>query len=144
MLRERLPQVGERLKAAGEARAGWLGDPTTLDVHSILSRNGEAKICCWLPSEAYAKAWAEYCKTGDVKDAATPPSPMSVKAVAGNGGVTLTWQADADFKSGVKGFAVLREGKQVAIVGSPKSNVNPEERFQAWEFGDEPTPKIPP
>ena len=31
----------------------------------------------------------------------------------------------------------------IATVGSPKTRSNPEGQFQTWEFGDEPSPRIP-
>jgi hypothetical protein len=34
----------------------------------------------------------------------------------GDGGVEITWSAEADFESGIRGFVVLRDGQELANV----------------------------
>ena len=77
-------------------------------------------------------------------DTTPPDAPTAVAAVVTARGVEVRWKAVADMESGTAAFAVLRDGKPVAEVGSPKTQANPKGRFQAAEFGDEPTPRNPP
>ncbi len=141
LLTDRLSKDGPKLRALMDDADRRRADPKSLAV----TPGGDSGFgkSCWLPSEAYAAAWVEYCKTGDVIDATAPPAPTDLAAVAGPDGVTLTWRADADVESGVKGFAVVRDGKRLALHGSPKSKSNPKGLFQTWDFGDEPIPRLP-
>jgi pimeloyl-ACP methyl ester carboxylesterase len=142
MLAVRLPAKGVELIDVKEAGA-WRGDAKTLEIAAIGDKPSEAKTTCWLPGEGYAKAWKEYCKTGEVADTTGPDTPTEFKAVTSDKGVSLTWLAEADWQSGTKGFVILRDGKKLATVGSPKNKSNPAGVFQQWDFGDEPIPKTP-
>ena len=73
---------------------------------------GNPKEAVWLPNEAVAKAWMEYVKTGAVSDTTPPPAPTNVQRVGqGRTGREITWDAEADFESGIRGFIVLRDGQ---------------------------------
>jgi hypothetical protein len=78
---------------------------------------GTPEESMWLPNETVAKAWMEYVKTGAVGDATPPPTPFYVR-VAQNGdqGTEITWDAEADFESGIRNFIVLRDGGELAQV----------------------------
>ena len=143
MLKERLPKTGVALLPINEDDSRWLAEPKTLELRSTKSAKGDAKQCHWLPSEGYGKLWLEYCQTGSVKDTTVPPSPTDVIAQLGDTAVTVTWKAECDLESGVKGFAILRDGKRVTVVGSPKGKSNPKGYFQISDFGDEPIPHNP-
>ena len=97
----------------------------------------------WMPSRDVADAWSEYTKTGDVRDTTPPPAPTGVKAVAAAVGVTVTWAAAADLESGLRAFAIYRDGEKVGTVGSPKAGSNKAGDFQMWNYGDEPEPRAP-
>lgn len=144
MLKERLPKTGVTLLPIQEDDSRWLAGPKSLELRSVKSSKGGMKQCHWLPNESYGKLWLEYCRTGSVKDTTVPPTPTDALAKPGDNGVTLTWKAECDLESGVKGFAVLRDGKRVAVVGSPKGKSNPEGHFQIYDYGDEPIPQNPP
>jgi len=140
LLAERLPKAGVRLVPCDAKR--WRGDAKTLAV-AAATADAEPGQSCWLPGEAYAKAWVEYCKTGAVADSTPPEAPTGLQAVASDRRVELRWKAVADLESGIAGFAILRDGKPIAQVGSPKTAANPKGHFQGVEFGDEPTPRKP-
>ena len=86
-----------------------------------------------------AKAWAEYVKTGAVGDTTPPPAPFHVRASdRGEQGTEITWNADADFESGIRGFLVLRDGEELAKV--PQAPVGRFGRplFQSMTYHDTP------
>jgi len=143
MLKERLTKDGAQLTALAHAAKRWRADPMTLTLRGPDSSIGDPLKCHWLPSETFAKLWAEYCQTGTVKDTTEPPTPSDVRAAAGDTGVTVTWIAECDLESGVKAFAILRDGKRIATVGSPKGKGNQQGHFQARDYGDEPVPRNP-
>lgn len=143
LLKERLPKSGVKLGTLKDDATSWRANAKTLEIGEAGAAVDEPKTTCWLPSKAYAAAWVEYCKTGDVLDTTPPSAPFNVKAATSDKGTTLTWQADADLESGTKAFLILRDGKTIATVGSPKTRSNPQGQFQSWEFGDEPSPRIP-
>ena len=137
LLQSRLPKDGVKLKSLADDADSRRADPKTLAL------DGDAKTSCWLPNAAYAEAWTEYAKTGDVIDKTIPPTPTDVKAAAGDGGIVLTWKAESDLESATTGFAIVRDGKRIAVHGSLKTKSNPKGLFQTWDFGDEPLPRTP-
>jgi pimeloyl-ACP methyl ester carboxylesterase len=122
-LKLRLPdKPGEPLKPIDAARGGVLPDD-----------NG------WVPTDAVAKLWAEYVKTGATPDATPPPAPTAVR-VAGN---VLTWAADADFESGLAGFVVERDGAELArLPGKPVGKFG-RPLFQPMSYHDTPEQPLP-
>ena len=65
----------------------------------------------WVPDEDFAKVWAGYNKTGRPTDTTPPPAPVDVRLSPMN---ELTWKADADLESGLAGFIIERDGKEIA------------------------------
>jgi hypothetical protein len=110
----RLPEAGKAAQTLRpiDMRNSWyaplLGD-TAL---SATAYQGDINSAVWLPNEDIAKKWMEYVKTGEVSDITPPPAPFNVK-VTGN---TVTWNAEADFESGIGHFIILRDGKRYARV----------------------------
>ena len=68
-----------------------------------------------------------------------PPAPFNVVAKAGAEGVEITWDAHADFESGLRQFLVKKDGQVVGRV--PEKPTNPFGRplFQGMSYGDTPT-----
>ncbi len=98
----------------------------------------------WIPTEAVAKAWAEYVKTGATEDATPPPAAFDVKATArADGGVELTWDAAADFESGVRGFVVERDGKELAALPAKPVGKFGRPLFQTMSYHDTPEAPVP-
>jgi hypothetical protein len=101
---------------------------------------GDLKESVWLPNEAVARAWSEYVKTGAVGDTTPPPAPTNVRTShEGDRGTVITWNAQADFESGIGGFRILRDGEDVGKV--PQSPVGRFGRplFQGMTYHDTPT-----
>jgi hypothetical protein len=87
----------------------------------------DSKEAVWLPNAAVARAWMEYERTGSVSDSTPPPAPFNVRVLAKEGqGNQITWDAEADFESGIGGFIVLRDGRGLARLP---------ERAPDWVFG---------
>ena len=88
----------------------------------------------------------EYVKNGTVADVTPPPPPFNVRVTSkGSGGNEITWDAEADFESGIGGFFVMRDNR--ALVRLPKHDrtglvVYGRPLFQGLSYHD--TPEGPP
>ena len=135
----------QTLKPIDQSKA-WLAWVLGKKAGPAASYKGNPKEAVWLPNEAVAKAWMEYVKTGAVGDTTPPPAPTSVrvwpKGEKGKG-VEITWEAEADFESGMRCFIVLRDGKELAQV--PKTPVGKFGRplFQSMTYHDTPSKPLP-
>ncbi|MEY5006374.1 MAG: hypothetical protein RI969_1462 [Verrucomicrobiota bacterium] len=92
----------------------------------------------WLPA-AFVPAWEQYVRTGATEDRTPPPAPFGLKTRQTDEGVELTWDAHADFESGIRQFLIKKDGQVVGRV--PEKLVNPFGRplFQGVTYGDTPT-----
>ncbi len=98
----------------------------------------------WVPNKLFAEKWLEFIKTGYVTDS-TPPleSPYNVEVRNQGNGIVISWQADADIESGIKGFNIYRNNK-VINTDSVQSkwnfqfdyHDNPKEIYDKFEFAD--------
>ena len=104
---------------------------------------GNRNEAIWLPNEAIAKAWIEYVKTGATSDVTPPPAPFNVKATSKTDGTEITWDAEADFESGIQQFIVIRDGQEVAKV--PENPIGKFGRplFQSMTYHDTPGQPMP-
>jgi pimeloyl-ACP methyl ester carboxylesterase len=143
----RLPDKGstnQTLKPVDVSHA-WLAalvekDPQNAAAVPAAEYKGNPLEAVWLPNEAVAKAWIEYVKTGEVSDTTPPPAPYDVKiSPKGDQGAEITWQAAADFESGIRNFVILRDGQKLASV--PETPVGKYGRplFQSMTFHDTPS-----
>ena len=98
----------------------------------------------WFPNLSVAKAWSEYVKTGAVSDTTPPPSPFNVAAkTQADGSVELTWDADADFESGIQQFVIERDGTELGrLPATPKGKFG-RALFQSMSFHDTPEAPLP-
>ncbi|MCH2588997.1 MAG: GDSL-type esterase/lipase family protein [Planctomycetales bacterium] len=119
-LEHRLPQIGQTgrpLRPAAPAVALW--------------------------GEHMAGKLAEYIKTGAVSDTTPPPAPSGVQVKRlENGQVEVTWQAAADFESGIRAFVIERGGKRVGQVPEKPSNPFGRPLFQGMTYHDTPRPPL--
>ena len=134
----RLPVTGNTLRKIDQAK-GWLS-PLLGDI-AVLAADfkGDLTTSNWLPDAAFAKAWADYVKTGATSDATPPPAPFRVATKATDAGVEITWDAHADRESGLRQFIVKKDGVSIGRV--PETPKNPFGRplFQGMSYGDTPT-----
>jgi hypothetical protein len=91
-----------------------------------------------------AKAWMEYVKTGTVADTTPPSAPSRVRVSAKAGdGPEITWEAEADFESGIGGFAILRDGQELATLPEkPPAHSYGRRLFQEMSYHDTPEPPV--
>jgi hypothetical protein len=108
---------------------------------------GNPREAVWLPNAAVAHVWMEYVKNGTVGDSSPPSAPFDLKVVAKpDQGNELTWDAEADFESGIGGFVILRDGRGLArLPTAPQNQVygRPRPLFQGISFHDTPEAPIP-
>ena len=94
----------------------------------------------WLPDEDFAKVRAGYNKAGKPSDTTPPPAPTDVR-IANN---ELTWSAEADFESGLGGFIIERDGKELARLPEKPVGKMGTPLFQGLSGGDTPIVAQPP
>jgi len=105
---------------------------------------GNVNEAVWLPNKTVAKAWMEYVKTGAVSDPTPPPAPFNVKAMdKGEQGIVITWDAEADFESGIRNFIVLRDGQELAMVPDKPVGKFGRPLFQSMTYHDTPDQPLP-
>ncbi|MEQ1825937.1 MAG: hypothetical protein ABL921_08310 [Pirellula sp.] len=102
---------------------------------SASENEGPLEKSAWLPNERIAKAWLEYVKDTTVSDTTGPPAPSQIQ-VSGN---EITWQAQADLESGLAGFIIERDGKEIARVPEEANNPRGRPMFQNNSYSDTPT-----
>src|SRR5581483_11087682 len=91
----------------------------------------------------FAKAWAEYVKVGSVSDATPPPAPIKVKIAVKDKTAEITWHAEADFESGLAGFIIQRDGKDLAQVPAKGVGRFGRPLFQIMSYHDTPEKPLP-
>lgn len=136
----RLPKkLGEALIAMPADKV-WLGPILGGEAMPAAKFPGDPLKAAWLPNEGVAKSWMEYVKDTKVTDTTPPPSPTNVR-VQGN---KLTWEVEADLESGLAGFIIERDGKEIATL--PEKAKNPFGRpiFQNLQYSDTPTQPLVP
>lgn len=140
LLALRLPQVpGEPLRLAPTDGA-WLAEPTGFEASPAGKFAGDPLKAGWLPNESVARAWMQYVKDTEVADDTPPPAPTNVRLR----GAELTWEAEADVESGLRGFRIERDGQPLASV--PDKGANPYGRpvFQNLQYSDTPSQPLVP
>jgi len=130
----RLPaRVGDPLRPI-DSRQAWFAELDGDEVQPGGKFTGDFKQAVWLPNERFAKAWLEYVRLGATSDTTPPPAPTNVKAVRNE----LTWNAEADFESGLQSFIIQRDGKDLAQYPEKPMNRFGRPLFQGMSYGDTP------
>jgi hypothetical protein len=136
-LTARLPKTaGDPLRPMPTDGA-WLAPALGGQPVSVAKYTGDPLKMGWQPSEAMAKAWAEYVRDTKVTDTTAPPAPTCVR-VRGN---TLTWEVVADLESGLAAFVVERDGQFLAKVSGAGPNPFGRPVYQGLQYSD--TPRQP-
>jgi hypothetical protein len=142
----RLPDKGskgQKLKPMDTSKA-WLAPLFGNEAKPAAEFKGNANEAVWLPNEAVAKAWMEYVKSGTVSDATPPPAPFDIKvSPKGDRGTEITWNANADFESGIQQFIVLRDGGELAKVPEKPLGKFGRPLFQSMTYHDTPSQPLP-
>lgn len=139
-LSARLPKVVSDPLRAMPRETAWLAPILGGEAVPAAKYASDPLKAAWLPNEAMAKVWMEYVKDTKVADATPPPAPTNLR-VQGN---KVTWEAEADLKSGLASFIIERDGQVLATV--PETGKNPFGRpvFQNLQYSDTPTQPLVP
>ena len=142
----RLPDKGskdQKLKPMDTSKA-WLAPLFGDEAKPAAEFKGNENEAVWLPNEAVARAWTEYVKTGATSDTTPPPAPFDIKVVSkGDEGTEITWNAEADFESGIQQFILLRDGQELARVPEKPIGKFGRPLFQRITYHDTPSQPIP-
>jgi hypothetical protein len=146
----RMPEKGSKSQALRpiDMKKAWIAPVDSGQVVPVNSYKGDLAKVVWLPSQEIGKLWKEYVTTGQVSDKTPPPAPFNVKvADLGKDGTEITWDAEADFESGIGHFIVFRDGQELGnlpAVNLVRFQVRP--NFQAgWieSYNDAPANPVP-
>ena len=85
----------------------------------------------------------EYVRSGTVGDSTPPPSPMASRSRRRLTALEITWDATADFESGLQQFVIQRDGQEIGR--QPEKPIGRFGRplFQTMSYHDTPEPNWP-
>lgn len=133
-LTARLPEgneLGLQTMPEGEA---WLAPLLGTIAQPKAAFTGDVKTSVWLPNEDLARKWMAYVKDTNVVDETPPPAPTTVTLV----GNQLQWLAQADLESGLAGFVIQQNGKEIARLPDHPKNLFDRPNFQNNNYSDTP------
>lgn len=139
----RLPEPGKSGLRPMDPKAAWLAELLSETAQPAATYSAKAEEAVWLPNERVAKAWMEYVKTGAVGDDSPPPPATNVRCSMINGKAVITWEAIADFESGIRAFIIVRDGKELGQVPEKPVGRFGRPLFQTMSFHDTPEPNLP-
>jgi hypothetical protein len=142
----RLPNKGsaeQKLKPV-DMKAAWLATVLTAKAEPAAAFTGKAEEAVWLPNRQVAQAWAEYVQTGAVSDTTPPPAASNAQTERlPDQTIELTWQAEADFESGIQAFVIERDGAELARLPEKPVARFGRPLFQAMSYHDTPEQPLP-
>lgn len=102
----------------------------------------------WLPDANVARDWSEYVQTGSTTDTTPPEAPTDVTVKPADqgenaNGIVITWQAQADFESGLQQFVILRDGEEIGKVPEKLVGKFGRPLFQSMSYHDTPEKPLP-
>jgi hypothetical protein len=111
-----------------------------MDIAPAGKYEGNSGESVWLPNESFAKSFLEYSRTGSTTDTTPPPAPyhLSVQKSYRTAPTTLTWQAEADFESGIRQFIILKDGVELLQFPEEPENRFGRPLFQGMSYHDTP------
>lgn len=138
----RLPKTARQGLTRIDATQGYFATLLGKEAQQVDQFAGKLEEASWLPNRAVALAWAEYVSKGSTIDLTDPPAPTNVRAVRmPDGSVEITWQADADFESGLQAFIIQRNGQPLAQLPEKPIGRFGRPLFQTMSYHD--TPELP-
>ena len=142
----RLPEKdsdGQALRPVDTSRI-WLAPLLGSKAEPAEFYAGNVHEAVWLPDERVARAWREYVKSGAVGDSTPPPAPRNVTAKpAPDQAIEISWEAEADFESGIRGFIIQRNGEVLAQVPEEPEGRFGRSLFQKMSYHDTPEAPLP-
>ena len=142
-LAQRLPPVGsgsQLLRPVDLSRA-WLAAPDSDTAQPVAQFKGDMATAHWLPDGNFARAWSSYNRTGRPSDTTPPPAPTNVRL---NSAGELSWSAGADLESGLGGFVIERDGREIVRLPEKPVGKLGTPLFQGLNGGDTPVIAEPP
>lgn len=143
-LEQRLPAQDGPVDAAlrpVDAGKAWLAPLLGHTARPASEYKDRVEESVWLPDANVARDWSEYVQTGSTTDTTPPeaPSHIAVKPTCdGGGGFLITWQAQADFESGLQQFVILRDGQEIGKVPEKPVGKFGRPLFQSMSYHDTP------
>lgn len=134
--------AGQPLKKI-DPNGGFRADLLSEQAVAAMKYSGNKVESVWLPNESFAKAFSEYLKVGSVSDSTPPPAPVGLKLQRTKDGAILTWDSEADFESGLKGFVIERDGKEIGQLPEKAVGRFGRPLFQAMSYHDTPEQPLP-
>lgn len=107
---------------------------------------GQLMDAVWLPNEAVAQTWQQYVKSGEPLDKTPPPAPTKLQLTIAEPSAaerTLVWESAVDFESGLAGFVILYDGKEIAQLPEKPSNKFGRALYQSMSYHDTPEKNSP-
>ncbi len=145
-LQLRLPEKGsdtQKLKPIPE-NSGYRAELLGSKAFAAKEFKGKDTESVWLPNEAVARAWENYVATGAVSDVTPPEPPTNLKiSKTEQGHINLSWEAEADFESGIQSFIIERDGKVIAQIPEKQVGRFGRPLFQRMSYHDTPEKPLP-
>ncbi len=140
----RLADAGQPLRVI-DMKQSWLAELMGRKaVPAAQFNKGKAKTAAWLPNERIASAWMDYVTNGSTSDTTPPSAPTNVAAKRQrDGSIEITWDATADFDSGLQAFIIERDGRPLVQVPEQPVGKFGRALFQTMSFHDTPEPPLP-
>lgn len=140
----RLPEKdGDPLRPIDQ-KTSWLADLSSHEPQPEGEFSGDATAAVWLPDARVAKAWKEYVLTGEIADTTPPDLPSRVRVTrTTDGGVELTWRAEADLESGIAAFVIQRDEEEIGRVPEKPVRKFGKPLFQTMSYHDTPETPLP-
>jgi hypothetical protein len=137
------PAAADRSLKPVDVATGWLAPYLAGVARPAAMYEGNPLEATWLPSPGVAELWTQYVSRGEISDLSPPPEPGELSAVRTDRGVRLTWSADADFETGLAGFVILRDGREIARVPEKPIGRFGKGLFQNMSYHDTPEKPLP-
>ncbi len=140
-LEQRLPEAGANSQALKpvDKKQAWLSTLSGDKPVPAAEYKGLENESVWLPNAKFAAFWEEYIRVGSVTDTTPPSAPSDVrKKVNADGSIEITWDAAADFESGLKNFIIRRDGKAIGQVPEKPVGKFGRPLFQSMSYHDTP------
>jgi hypothetical protein len=127
-----------------DLKHGWLADLMGRVAVPAAEYKGKVQSAVWLPNERIAKLWMEYVTSGSIHDSSPPPTPTIVSTSKNaEGHIVVTWQAKADFESGLQAFRIYRNNQRIGQVPEKPIDVYGRPLFQTMSSSDTPEKPLP-
>ncbi len=122
--------------------SGFFVGPTHMPVFAQ-DFSGDLPTAGWIPTKAIADAFVDYVVSGTVADLTSPKAPtVRVLSIMGKK-VTLGWDAEADFESGIRSFEIRKNGKRIMTLPEKPVASFGRPLFQGLSYHDTPQALLP-